>query len=111
LEGWNIKSIAGYLATTRPRDYDILRRWFAEGLPGLEDLSRAPKHPVRKVDLKELRWNGASHCGRRRTSLAGSGGEVAGRSSYSHWRMWRSKRRELGVWWLDEDMAGDDGGT
>ncbi len=54
LEGWNITSIAGYLATTRPRVYDVLRRWFAEGLPGLEDQSRAPKHPARKVDLKAM---------------------------------------------------------
>lgn len=54
LEGWNIKSIAGYLATTRPRVYDVLRRWFAEGLPGLDDHSRAPKYPARKVDLKAL---------------------------------------------------------
>ncbi len=54
LEGWNIKSIAGYLATTRPRVYDVLRRWFAEGLPGLDDHSRAPKHPARKVDLRAL---------------------------------------------------------
>jgi transposase InsO family protein len=54
LEGWNITSIAGYLATTRPRVYDVLRRWFAEGLPGLEDHSRAPKYPARKVDLKAL---------------------------------------------------------
>jgi len=54
LEGWNIKSIAGYLATTRPRVYDVLRRWFAEGLPGLDDQSRAPKYPARKVDLKAL---------------------------------------------------------
>jgi putative transposase len=54
LEGWNITSIAGYLATTRPRVYQVLRRWFAEGLPGLEDQSRAPKHPARKIDLKAL---------------------------------------------------------
>ena len=54
LEGWNVKSIAGYLATTRPRVYDALRRWFAEGLPGLADQSRAPQYPARKVDLKAL---------------------------------------------------------
>ncbi len=36
-EGWNIASIAGYLATTRGRVYEVLRRWAAEGLPGLED--------------------------------------------------------------------------
>jgi len=54
LEGWNIASIAGYLATKRDRVYAALRRWFAEGLPGLADQSRAPKHPARKVDLKAL---------------------------------------------------------
>lgn len=54
LEGWNVTSIAGYLATKRDRVYAALRRWFAEGLPGLEDQSRAPKHPARRVDLKAL---------------------------------------------------------
>ncbi len=54
LEGWNIASIAGYLATKRDRVYAALRRWFAEGLPGLADQSRAPKHPARKVDLQAL---------------------------------------------------------
>ncbi len=53
-EGWNVKSIAGYLATKRPRVYEALRRWSAEGLPGLDDHSRAPHHPARKVDLKTL---------------------------------------------------------
>lgn len=38
----------------RDRVYAALRRWFAEGLPGLEDQSRAPKHPARTVDLKAL---------------------------------------------------------
>jgi hypothetical protein len=31
LEGWNIKSIAGYLATPRQRVYEVLRRWFRAG--------------------------------------------------------------------------------
>ena len=54
LERWTVKSIAAYLATKRDRVYAALRRWFAAGLPGLEDQSRAPKHPVRKVDRKAL---------------------------------------------------------
>jgi len=54
LEGWNITSIAGYLATKRDRVYLALRRWFAEGLPGLEDHSRTPQHHARRVDLKAL---------------------------------------------------------
>ncbi len=54
LEGWSAKAIAGYLATSRPTVYDVLRRWVAEGLPGLADRSRAPHHPARKVDLKAM---------------------------------------------------------
>ena len=54
LEGWTITAIAGYLATKRDRVYRVLRRWFTEGLPGLEDQSRAPQEPARKVDLKAL---------------------------------------------------------
>ncbi len=54
LEGWHIASIAGYLATKRDRVYLALRRWFAAGLPGLADQSRAPQHHARKVDLRAL---------------------------------------------------------
>jgi len=53
-EGWTVTAIAGYLATKRDRVYQVLRRWAADGLPGLEDQSRAPKHPARKVSLKVL---------------------------------------------------------
>jgi putative transposase len=54
LEGWNVTSVAAYLATSRRRVYRVLRRWYDEGLPGLEDQSRAPHHPARKVDLRAL---------------------------------------------------------
>jgi len=54
LEGWTVTSLAGYLATSRRRVYEVVRRWFAEGLPGLEDRSHVPHHPARKVDLKAL---------------------------------------------------------
>jgi putative transposase len=54
LEGWSVKAIAGYLATSRPTVYDVLRRWAEEGWPGLADRSRAPHHPARKVDLKAM---------------------------------------------------------
>ena len=54
LEGWPVTAIAGYLSTKRDRVYRALRRWFAEGLPGLEDQSRAPHEPARKVDLRAL---------------------------------------------------------
>lgn len=54
LDGWSVKAIAGYLETARPTVYDVLRRWAMEGWPGLADRSRAPLHPVRKVDLKTM---------------------------------------------------------
>jgi hypothetical protein len=54
LEGWGVSSIAGYLETTRSRVYETLRRWVAEGLPGLADRPRGPRHPARKVDLKAM---------------------------------------------------------
>ncbi len=54
LEGWSAKAIAGYLQTARSRVYDTLRRWVAEGLPGLADRSRAPHTRARKVDLKAM---------------------------------------------------------
>jgi len=54
LEGWSTKAIAGSFATSRPTVYDTLRRWVAEGLPGLADRSRAPHRHPRKVDLKAM---------------------------------------------------------
>ncbi|MEA2598748.1 MAG: putative transposase [Thermomicrobiales bacterium] len=54
LDGWSAKAIAGYLATSRARVYDTLRRWVAEDLAGLADRSRAPHHHARKVDLKAM---------------------------------------------------------
>jgi transposase len=49
LEGWSVKAIAGYLATSRPTVYDVLRRWAEEGWPGLADRSRVPHHPARSA--------------------------------------------------------------
>ncbi len=54
LEGWNAKSIAAYLATSRVIVHATLRRWVEEGVAGLDDKSHAPKHPVRKVTLKAM---------------------------------------------------------
>ena len=54
MEGWSVKSIAGYLATSRPTVYDVLRRWNNEGWPGLADRALGPRHPVRKVDLRAM---------------------------------------------------------
>jgi putative transposase len=53
-EGWTVKRIAEYLATSRSRVYDALQRWVAEDLAGLADRSRAPHQPARKVDLKAM---------------------------------------------------------
>jgi hypothetical protein len=54
LEGWGISSIASYLESTRTRVYETLRRWVEDGLPGLADRPRGPRHPQRKVDLKAM---------------------------------------------------------
>ena len=54
LEGWSARAIAGYLATSRARVSDTLRRWIAEDFAGLADRSRAPHHRARKVDLKAM---------------------------------------------------------
>jgi putative transposase len=54
LEGWSARAIAGYLATSRARVTDTLRRWIAEDFAGLADRSRAPHQHARKVDLKAM---------------------------------------------------------
>ena len=53
-EGWSISSISHYLDVSRPTVYQILHRWVEEGVKGLEDKSRAPKSPARKVTLEIL---------------------------------------------------------
>ena len=53
-EGWNITSISEYLATTRRTIYAILKRWIDEGVKGLDDKSKAPKNPKRKVNLDAM---------------------------------------------------------
>ncbi len=50
-EGWNVKSIAGYLKTSRPTVYRTLNKWFAEGVLGLKD---KPRGGVRKADLRAM---------------------------------------------------------
>ncbi len=50
-EGWNVKSIAGYLKTYRSTVYRTLGKWIAEGVAGLED---KPRGGVRKVDLRAM---------------------------------------------------------
>ncbi len=53
-EGWNAKSIAAYLQTSRFTVHQTLRRWVEEGVGGLEPRSRARKDGVRKVDLQAI---------------------------------------------------------
>ena len=53
-DGWNIKSIAGYLDTTRTRVYETLHRFFTDEFAGMPDKSRAPLHPAHKADLPAM---------------------------------------------------------
>jgi len=51
-EGWSKQSIADYLQVSRETVRTTLKRWIVEGVAGLDDKSRAPRHPARKVDLR-----------------------------------------------------------
>jgi len=53
-EGWNAKSIAGYLEVSRQTVHAVLARWIEEQFAGLEDKSHAPKTTVRKGDLRAM---------------------------------------------------------
>jgi putative transposase len=53
-EGWSITTISAYLQTPRHRVYEVLKRWATEGHAGLEDKSRAPHHPARKVTIRDI---------------------------------------------------------
>jgi len=52
-EGWQKTSIAAYLQIDARTVYEILRRWLAEGVPGLDDKSHARIGP-RKTDLQAI---------------------------------------------------------
>jgi transposase len=52
-EGWQKTSIAAYLGIDPRTVYDILRRWIAEGVPGLDDKSHA-RTGLRKTDLHAM---------------------------------------------------------
>jgi transposase len=54
LEGWRPTAIAGYLGTSRQTVPEVLRRWDAEGWPGLADRPLGPRQPARKVDLRAM---------------------------------------------------------
>ena len=54
LDGWSVTAIAGYLATSRQTVHEALRRWDAEGWPGLADRPLGRRQPARKVDLRAM---------------------------------------------------------
>ena len=54
IEGWNAKSIAAYLETSRQTVHATLTRWVAEGVAGLADKSRAPHRPATRVTLRAI---------------------------------------------------------
>jgi putative transposase len=53
-EGWSVKSIAGYLHTSRQTVHTTLKRWIEEQFAGLPDQSNAPHNPARKVTLRDM---------------------------------------------------------
>lgn len=50
-EGWNAKSVAGYLEPSRQTVHSTLKRWAEEQFAGLHDKSHAPHQPARKTTL------------------------------------------------------------
>jgi len=54
IEGWNKRSIADYLETSRVTVHETLKRWVAEGVAGLDDKSSAPKQPAHKATLRAI---------------------------------------------------------
>jgi transposase len=53
-DGWNVKSIASYLETSRFTVYDVLHRWAAEQFAGLPNKSSRPKQPAMKQTLQAI---------------------------------------------------------
>jgi transposase len=53
-EGWSVSTIAAYMQTTRDTIYDIRHRFATEGYAGLDDKSRAPHNPARKVTMRDM---------------------------------------------------------
>jgi putative transposase len=53
-EGWNAKSIAAYLDTSRTTVHLTLKKWAEEQFAGLAEHSRAPHHPTRKTTLRAM---------------------------------------------------------
>src|SRR5215213_7243578 len=54
VEGWNVKSIAAYLETSRQTVHATLKRWAEEEFAGMPDKSRAPQRPATKVTLRAM---------------------------------------------------------
>jgi putative transposase len=54
VEGWNAKSIAAYLETSRQTVDATLQRWAEEEFAGMPDKSRAPHQPATKVTLRAM---------------------------------------------------------
>jgi transposase len=54
VEGWNAKSIAEYLETSRQTIHATLKRWAEEEFAGLADKSRAPHRRGTKVTLRAI---------------------------------------------------------
>jgi len=53
-EGWNAKSIAAYLETSRVTVHDVLQRWAAEQFSGVPNKSSRPKQPATKQTLQAI---------------------------------------------------------
>jgi putative transposase len=53
-EGWNTKSIATYLDTSRKTVYLTLKKWTQEQFAGIAEHSRAPHQPASKTTLRAM---------------------------------------------------------
>jgi transposase InsO family protein len=53
-EGWNAKSISGYLETSRQTVHATLNKWAEEQFAGLHDHPHTPHQPARKTTLKAM---------------------------------------------------------
>lgn len=61
LEGWNAKSIAGYLECSRDTTHRVLKRWVTEGVAGLDDRSHARQGgPRRSISGRSSRSRSCS---------------------------------------------------
>ncbi len=53
-EGWNAKSVAAYLDTSRTTVHLTLKKWAEEQFAGIVEHSRAPHQPARKTTLRAM---------------------------------------------------------